>query len=64
MKSVLSSFLRDESGVTAIEYGLIASLVGVAIIAGAILLGGTLNDTLVYVAGKMSGAAAGDGGGD
>jgi pilus assembly protein Flp/PilA len=62
MKSVLSSFLRDESGVTAIEYGLIASLVGVAIIAGAILLGGTLNDTLVYVAGKMSGAQGGGGG--
>jgi Flp pilus assembly pilin Flp len=50
--------------VTAIEYGLISSLVGVAIIAGAILLGGTLNDTLVYVAGKMAGAAqGGDGGG-
>jgi pilus assembly protein Flp/PilA len=66
MKNVLSSFLRDESGVTAIEYGLIAALVGVAIIAGATLLGGQLNDTLVYIQGRISDAqgGGGDGGGD
>jgi pilus assembly protein Flp/PilA len=66
MKRVLDDFLRDESGVTAIEYGLIASLVGVAIIAGAIMLGGQLNDTLAFVAGKMGAAQGGgaDGGGD
>lgn len=63
MKSTFERFLRDESGVTAIEYGLIASLVGVAIIAGAILLGGQLNETLAFVAGKMSGAQGGGGGG-
>jgi len=34
---------KDESGVTAIEYGLIASLVALAIIAGASLLGTDLN---------------------
>lgn len=38
-------FLKDESGATAIEYGLIAALIAVGIIAGASLLGGNL-DTL------------------
>jgi len=37
--------LRQEEGVTAIEYGLIASLIAVAIIVGAGSLGTSLNDT-------------------
>lgn len=53
MHATINRFLRDESGVTAIEYGLIATLVGVAIIAGATVLGTTLNDTLQLVADKM-----------
>ena len=40
MKAFLLSFVRDESGVTAIEYGLIAGLIAVVII-GAITLVGT-----------------------
>ena len=36
-------FMRDEEGVTAIEYGLIASLIALAIIVGAGLLGDNLN---------------------
>jgi len=39
----LKNFLREEEGVTAIEYGLIAALVAVAIITGAGLLGTSLN---------------------
>jgi pilus assembly protein Flp/PilA len=35
-------FWKDESGATAIEYGLIAALVGLAIIVGATALGGKL----------------------
>ena len=35
MKNLVSRFIKDESGATAIEYGLIAVLIGVAIIAGA-----------------------------
>ena len=42
-------FLKDKSGVTAIEYGLIAALVGVAIIGGVTLLGGGLNDMFTEV---------------
>ena len=37
------SFVRDEDGAAAIEYGLIAALIAVAIIAGAALLGTSLD---------------------
>ena len=37
------NFLKDESGATAIEYGLLAALIGVAIIAGAKTLGSKLD---------------------
>lgn len=36
-------FLRDESGATAVEYGLIAGLISVALVAGATTIGSTLN---------------------
>ena len=45
MKTLFVRFAKDESGATAIEYGLIATLIGVAIIAGATALGSAL-DTL------------------
>lgn len=35
---------RDETGATAVEYGLIVGLIAVAIIAAVTLLGGTLSD--------------------
>lgn len=47
-------FLHDEEGVTAIEYGLIAALVAVAIIVGARLLGTNLNALFNRVALCMS----------
>ena len=40
---MFARFLKDESGATAIEYGLIATLIAVAIITGATALGGALN---------------------
>jgi pilus assembly protein Flp/PilA len=52
VKSIVG-FLREEDGVTAIEYGLIASLVALAVIAGATLLGTNLNAMFNFVAGKM-----------
>lgn len=54
--TMFSRFLKDESGATAIEYGLIASLIALAIIAGATTLGTKLSDTFTYVAGKMKSA--------
>jgi pilus assembly protein Flp/PilA len=43
MKTIVARFAKDESGVTAIEYGLIAAIVGVGIITGLTTLKGGLN---------------------
>jgi len=43
MKTLVSRFVKDESGATAIEYGLIAAGISVAIIAVVNGIGGTLN---------------------
>ena len=43
----------DEAGATAIEYGLIAALIAVAIIAGATAVGTSLSGTFNTVAGKL-----------
>ena len=58
MSTLLKRFVRDESGATAIEYGLIATLIGVAIIAGATALGGALDDTFQGLADDNFGGAA------
>ena len=44
MKNLVSRFLKDESGATAIEYGLIAALIAVVIITAVTTLGGNLED--------------------
>ena len=49
MKRV-SKFFRNESGATAIEYGLIASLIAVVIITAVTLAGGNLTGTFDQVA--------------
>ncbi len=46
-------FKNDESGATAIEYGLIAALISVALITGATSLGGKLNETFGGLGNKM-----------
>ena len=46
---MLCRFLKDENGATAIEYGLIAALVSVVIIAGLSVLGPQLNDTFTGI---------------
>ena len=43
MTKLFTRFLKDESGATAIEYGLIAALISVALIAGATLVGDQLD---------------------
>jgi pilus assembly protein Flp/PilA len=52
--STIRKFLKDESGATAIEYGLIAALVSVAIIGALSLLGNNLNTTFQTVADNLS----------
>lgn len=45
--------IESEGGVTAIEYGLIASLIALAIIVGATALGANLGGLFTYIAGKV-----------
>ncbi|MFA1622402.1 Flp family type IVb pilin [Rhizobium mongolense] len=59
MTKLFSRFLKDESGATAIEYGLIAALISVALIAGATTLGNTLNNTFTNLSKTMNGATDG-----
>ncbi|CAH2902969.1 MULTISPECIES: Flp family type IVb pilin [Paraburkholderia] len=57
MKSFINSakaFIRDEDGVTAIEYGLIATLIALAIIVGATAVGTNLNAKFNFIAGKLA----------
>lgn len=51
--NLLARFVENESGATAIEYGLIASLVSVVIITGASALGTSLGATFGGLAAKM-----------
>ncbi|MBK9080610.1 MAG: Flp family type IVb pilin [Rhizobiales bacterium] len=51
--SLLTRFAKDESGATAIEYGLIAALVGVAIITAVTNLGTKLKGTFGNVSAKL-----------
>lgn len=54
MTKLFARFVKDESGATAIEYGLIAALIGVAIIAGVKALGTNLSETFAKVAGNLN----------
>ncbi|MEM6625482.1 MAG: Flp family type IVb pilin [Pseudomonadota bacterium] len=49
----LVRFLKDKSGATAIEYGLIAALIAVAVIGGATTVGNNTNNTLNGIGGKI-----------
>ncbi len=54
MSKIFARFRKDESGATAIEYGLIAALISVAIIAGASTLGNNLGTAFNNIAGKVA----------
>lgn len=47
--NTLMNFINDEEGVTAIEYGLIASLIAVAIIVAVTAAGLKLSETFTYI---------------
>jgi pilus assembly protein Flp/PilA len=53
MKALLSRFVRDESGATALEYGLIAGLIATVMVTATKTLGGKLTNTFVNVGNKM-----------
>jgi pilus assembly protein Flp/PilA len=55
--NIVARFVKDESGATAIEYGLIAALISVGIIAAATTLGNGLSNLFNGIGGKMETAA-------
>ena len=54
MKSLFSRFVKDQSGATAIEYGLIAALISVVCIAALTSVGGSLKTTFTSVSGSLT----------
>ena len=58
MTKILHSFAKDESGATAIEYGLIAALVSVAAIGALSAMGDSLVDIFNRVKDELANAAA------
>ena len=56
MKNLVERFAKDESGATAIEYGLIAALISIGIVAGARALGQQISSTFNTATGTMKSA--------
>jgi len=54
MTNVFKRFVKDESGATAIEYGLIAALIAVVAIAGMTLVGTKLEALFQGIGGKLN----------
>ena len=53
MKNLVSRFVKDESGATAIEYGLIAAGIAVAIIAAVFALGDDIKNFFVGISKQL-----------
>ncbi|MFB9122894.1 Flp family type IVb pilin [Paraburkholderia dipogonis] len=58
MKNTIKKFLREEDGVAAIEYGLLAGLIAVAIIATVTTMGTNLKAVFTTISNKLATAAA------
>jgi pilus assembly protein Flp/PilA len=54
--NTVTKIFKDESGATAIEYGLIAALVSVAAITALTAMGGKLTEIFTYVKDVLDGA--------
>ena len=54
MSKIIARFIKDESGATAIEYGLIAALIAVGIITAVGMLGGNIAATFDDVSKQLS----------
>jgi len=52
--TMISRFLKDQSGATAIEYGLIAGLIAVVIITAVTAIGTGLNAKFTTISGKLT----------
>ena len=56
MQKLVNRFIEDESGATAIEYGLIAALISVALITGATALGKNISTKFTEASTAVGGA--------
>lgn len=54
MSKIFARFVKDESGATAIEYGLIAALIALAIMVGAGAVGNALDDKFDEIASELN----------
>lgn len=62
MQKLVNRFIEDESGATAIEYGLIAALISVALITGATTLGKNISAKFTAAATSVGNAKENTGG--
>ena len=53
MRKTILAFLNDESGATAIEYGLIAALIAAVVVGAVGLIGTKLNTTFTGISNKL-----------
>jgi pilus assembly protein Flp/PilA len=51
---MVTRFIRDDSGASALEYGLVVGLIALVIIAGLGLAGGTLSNLFNYIGHELS----------
>ena len=57
--SAVQAFVADENGVTAIEYALIAALIGIGVATAAGLLGDNISNAFTNIGARLTGALAG-----
>jgi pilus assembly protein Flp/PilA len=62
VRQALRRLIKDRSGVTAIEYAVIATLIAVAIVVSASVVGTNLNQTFNTIVVALGGGDGGDGG--
>jgi pilus assembly protein Flp/PilA len=54
MRNLMIRLLRDNSGATAIEYGLITALIAIALITAASVLGNAINDEFFAMSNRLN----------
>ncbi len=59
MTELVRSFVMDESGATAIEYGLIVALISLTIVGAATLMGTTISNTFTSVSSSVASTSSG-----
>ena len=58
MSKFVTRFLKDESGATAIEYGLIAALIAVVLVGSLQLVGGALEKAFTKISTEVTSAVS------